>query len=372
MTPFFSAYLHLLRLAAALAVFFEHLASYPFTRDTLPPRLHAYGTIAVTIFFLLSGYVIAYVVAHRERTAREYIVGRASRLYSVIPIALLLTFVFDSVGMMINPDFYTIPKVLMKPESWAGYLTAATFLNEFQVFGFNGISPGTNNPFWSLSFEGTYYLIAGLALFSRRILWIPASLLILALAGRTIIALLPIWVLGYALYHARIRVALPAAAVWVVFLASAMLVLALPDIAKRLPGDNFGFRFPWGRGPYNRNLVQDYLTAAALGIHLLAARDVMASSSSFPAAVKRAVEWAGSLTFPLYCLHYPTICLLVAISPWPITSGVHLAVVGLTTIALVVAITPVCEALKRTIRRIQRRGSVDKQGQEIDRVQRKH
>ena len=157
MTPAFSLHLHLTRFGAALAVFFEHLASYPFTQGTLWARLSAYGTIAVRIFFLLSGYVITYVVANRERTARQYLVGRASRLYSVIPIA---------------------------------------------------------------------------------------SLLILALAGRTIIALLPVWAPGYALYHARI-------------------------------------------------------------------------------------------------------CLLVAISPWPNTSGVHLAFVGLTTAFLVVAVTPVCEALKR-------------------------
>ncbi len=248
MTPAFSLYLHLIRFGAALAIFFEHLASHPFTQGSVWGRLSACGTIAVTIFFLLSGYVIAHVVATRERTARQYFVGRASRLYSVVLIALLLTLVFDTIGMLVNPVFYTIPKVLMKPESWAGYLSSAVFLNEFQVFGFDGISPGTNNPFWSLSFEGAYYLVAGLVLFSRRIIWIPASLLVLALAGRTIIALLPIWALGYGLYHARVRLALPAVASWVVFLGSGAIMLALPNISRHLPSDNFGVRFPWGRG----------------------------------------------------------------------------------------------------------------------------
>jgi len=79
---------------------------------------------------------------------------------------------------------------------------------------------------------------------------------------------------------------------------------------------------------------------------------------SFPAAVKRVVEWAGSLTFPLYCIHYPTICLLVAISPWPISSARHLAFVGLTTVALVVAVTAVCERLKREIRGIEPNSSL--------------
>ena len=249
LTQSFSLYLHLIRLAAALAVFFEHLASNPFTQGTIWGRLSAYGTIAVTIFFLLSGYVIAYVVAHRERTAREYVVGRASRLYSVIPIALL-----------------------------------------------------------------------------------------------------PIWALGYALYHARIRLAFPALASWLVFLASAVIVLALPDITRHLPIDNFGVRFSWGRGPYDRNLVQDYLTAAALSFNLIAARQVMTDSIKIQSRIKAIIEWAGSLTFPLYCIHYPAICLLVAMSPWPNTSGIHLAFVGLTIAALIVVVTPVCEGLKRTIR----------------------
>ena len=224
------------------------------------------------------------------------------------------------------------------------------FLNEFQVFGFDGISPGINNPFWSLSFEGTYYLIAGLALFSGRIFWIPATLLLLALAGRTIIALLPVWAMGYALYHARLRLALPALAARGVFLGSAVLVLALPTIARHLPGDNFGAQFAWGRGPYNRNLVQDYVTAAALSLNLIAARQVLTDSIGIHARIKAIIEWAGSLTFPLYCIHYPAICLLVAMSPWPNTSGIHLAFVGLTIAALIVVVTPVCEGLKRTIR----------------------
>ena len=106
----------------------------------------------------------------------------------------------------------------------------------------------------------------------------------------------------------------------------------------------------WGRGPYNRNLVQDYLTAAALSIHLIAATEVLAGAVKIHATAKVVIEWAGSLTFPLYCIHYPAICLLVAISPWPNTSGVHLAFVGVTTTVLIVVVTPVCEALKGWLR----------------------
>lgn len=76
----------------------------------------------------------------------------------------------------------------------------------------------------------------------------------------------------------------------------------------------------------------------------------MTGSIKVHAQIKGIIEWAGSLTFPLYCIHYPAICLLIAISPWSNTSGIHLAFVGLTTAVLVVAVTPVCEALKRWLR----------------------
>ena len=43
------------------------------------------------VFFVLSGYVIAHVLATRERTLFEYFASRFSKLYSVVVPALILT-----------------------------------------------------------------------------------------------------------------------------------------------------------------------------------------------------------------------------------------------------------------------------------------
>jgi hypothetical protein len=79
MTPAFSLALDALRFLAALCVFFDHLSSAPFTEHVIPPRLGAYGDIAVTLFFVLSGFVIAHVVARRERDPETYAIARLSR-----------------------------------------------------------------------------------------------------------------------------------------------------------------------------------------------------------------------------------------------------------------------------------------------------
>jgi peptidoglycan/LPS O-acetylase OafA/YrhL len=205
MNPSLSLYLDLLRFLAAFAVLVGHVSSMPFTDQLKWWHLNSYGDAAVIIFFVLSGYVIAYVTHTREKTAREYFSARIARLYSVVGICLALTFALDLVGMHFRPDFYAIQKVLWKPPSLSGYLSSAFFVNEYQAFNFDGISPGSNAPYWSLSFEATYYAIAGIVLFSPLKYSIPATFLILCMAGKTISALFPLWLLGYFLYRAPTR-----------------------------------------------------------------------------------------------------------------------------------------------------------------------
>jgi peptidoglycan/LPS O-acetylase OafA/YrhL len=355
----FSLYLDLIRFSAALAVFLNHVAFYPFTKGVVDERLGSYGDVAVTIFFVLSGYVIAHVVSTRERTAAQFFQSRAARLYSVVVIALPLTFLFDKLGMWINPDFYAIQEVLWKPESRSGYAASLVFLNEYQIFHFNGIAPGTNGPYWSLSFEATYYLIAGLTVFSISSLRILISVLrilisvsILALAGSTIVALLPIWMFGYFLYLYRDKIRLPYWASLPCFLLSALLLLRVPRISYYLPTDMFGLIFPWGeRGSLShRNILEDYIAAASFALHLIAARDLFSSPLTVYAKSVSSIRWLGSLTFPMYCIHYPAICMLTAISPWATTTFANLAFVSSFTLVLVAVITPFCDLLKNKIR----------------------
>lgn len=345
-----SLYLDIVRFLAALAVFLSHVSSFPFTSGSIWWRLGSYGDIAVTVFFVLSGYVIAFVTATREKSAADYFTARLARLYSVVGIALLLTFVFDKIGMAANPAFYSIQKVLWKPESWAGYLLSSVFLNEYQIFGFNGISPGTNGPYWSLSFEATYYVVAGLMLFAPKRIWIPASVAILGFAGRTVIVLFPIWALGFMLYHWRIADRFPAIIWTLLACISAAAILATPSLVTRWPTDNLGFWFPWGRAPFNRNLLEDYFVASMFALHLISVRNLLSAQAQIQPGLVALTRWLGSQTFPLYCFHYPAICLFAALSPWGNTTLANTFFVSISTLVLVAALTPLCEFLKKRIR----------------------
>jgi len=350
MSRTFSVYLDLVRFFAALAVFVHHLSSSPFTKGSVWWPLRPYGAVAVTIFFVLSGYVIAYVSRTRERSAESYTSARIARLYSVVLIALLLTALFDFIGIYFNPDFYHIHKVLWKSESWTGYVASLFFVNEYQIFEFDGIAPGSNSAFWSMSFEATYYLVAGLMLFSRRLIAIVLSILILVMAGRTIAAMLPIWALGFALYFTDGKIRVKPALAMVFAVVSALFLLVLPHVSDHLPDGFFGISMPFGRGPFERELLADYLAAIAIGIHLVSVRSLDAQLSTLMERISAVSRWLGSLTFPLYCIHVPAMCLFAAISPWSRASLAHLGFVTGVTAAIVVAITPVCEAIKGLLR----------------------
>lgn len=344
----FSLYLDLLRFAAALAVFFAHLNGQPFTKDVLWWRATLYGDLAVMLFFVMSGYVIAYVTAVREKDATSYFSSRASRMLSVSIAALLLTFLFDSIGMTLRPDFYALHWVLDKPPSWTGYIASLLFVNEYQIFEFGGIVAGSNGPYWSLSFEVTYYVVAGLMLFSRRALAWPLIALIFLLAGRTITALFPLWLLGFLAY--RMRGPQGWAAQLVLWGAAAILICS-PSIGALLPNSANYTDMPWGRGPFNRNLFNDYFFALVFTAHLLAARSLLSKGNAFLQKSTRTLRWLGSLTFPLYLLHYPVICLVAALSPWGQESLARAALISAVTALFVIGLTPVCEKFRVVLRR---------------------
>jgi peptidoglycan/LPS O-acetylase OafA/YrhL len=352
MTLRFSMYLDVVRFMAALAVLIAHLSLRPFTQANLLWRLGPYGDVAVVVFFVLSGYVIAYVVDQREKSAAEYFSARLARLYSVAGLSLILTFILDSLGQRIDPDLYTYKSFLWKSESWSGYLSSAVFLNEFQIFQFDGTSPGTNGPYWSLSFEATYYAVAGLFIYFKPRIWLPASLVILALAGKTIAALLPIWVLGFALYRWRPTLTAPRYVATACALASGLVLLLSPQMTAYLPSDNFGVWLAYGRGVLNRILLKDYLVAFVMAVHLVSVRSAMSKlpSKQVSERLVRTARYLGSLTFPLYCIHFPAICFLTAIYPWQRQTPYSIAFVVFGAFVLVIALTPVCDHLKVRIR----------------------
>src|SRR5437868_3352741 len=96
--------LDLVRFAAALAVAFFHLSFWwwlPGTDPVAPigPVLSEpfrWGWVGVPIFFVLSGFVIT--LSADGKTARQFVIGRALRLYPAVWICATLTLLIARAG----------------------------------------------------------------------------------------------------------------------------------------------------------------------------------------------------------------------------------------------------------------------------------
>ncbi|HEX3666918.1 MAG TPA: hypothetical protein VHU23_16965 [Rhizomicrobium sp.] len=58
--------------------------------------------MAVTVFFVLSSFVITHVAAERETNLRLYAVSRLARVYSVALPAILLVIILDWTGHLLG------------------------------------------------------------------------------------------------------------------------------------------------------------------------------------------------------------------------------------------------------------------------------
>ena len=158
MNKTFSLYLDAIRLAAALTVAVGHLSASHLTGG-LGWQAAAYMGDAVTVFFVLSGFLIAHAT-RREASARSYAVARLARLASVALPALVLTFALDAAGRTLNPALYAN----LGGYVWDGrvWQAAASLLFANQWWWLD-IAAGSNLPYWSMSFVAAHPILAILA-----------------------------------------------------------------------------------------------------------------------------------------------------------------------------------------------------------------
>ena len=109
-----SLYLDLVRFTAAIAVFISHTSAQRVTAGFLW-QAEPSGDEAVDVFFVLSGFVIAYVTSRGEADPSSFALARLARVYSVALPALATTVVLDGVGRWLRPDLYP---------AWWGYHAA--------------------------------------------------------------------------------------------------------------------------------------------------------------------------------------------------------------------------------------------------------
>lgn len=335
MPPRFSAYLDIVRFTAALTVFLGHAAGKFWTGGFLWP-LGSYGDTCVVVFFVLSGFVIGYVSDTKEKQWQEYAVNRVARLWSVVLPALLLTFVIDYAGVRIAPELY-----IDRP--WFGgdmlplrYLASLFLVQDFWGMG---LTPGINQPFWSLSFEALYYVVFGVAFFARsRWKWVAIAIA-LVLSGPVIAALLPIWLLGFYCYRLTRHWHPPVGVSALAFLVGMGLLALSPTIHAALSSVSIQGR-----------IVERYVDALSFLLNLVGAFGLCAKGKPLPARLARSIAHIAGTTFALYLFHRPLIQMFSYLGPADPSSWTRRAFVIGGSLAIIYALTPVTESLRRWLR----------------------
>lgn len=296
----FSIYLDLVRFIAAFLVYVYHSNQRPIVTDILPAS--NYGHSSVIVFFVLSGFVIAYITDTKERNWVSYTASRISRVYSVAVPALVLTVLLDSTGRHLYPALYEYPfsqfairlgsSLLMLNEVW--FVSITTF---------------SNVPYWSICYESWYYIIFGLLMFlPRRAAWWATGTLLLVL-GPKLLMLAPIWGAGVLLYRWRALQALPMvwAVVVLVFSVLGIIVFFVNGVEtitttwfKSLIGTDRHTQFT-----FSKFFLSDYLLATLVFANFVAMRRVALVISPLLLAIERPVRFLASFTFTLYLLHQP-------------------------------------------------------------------
>jgi peptidoglycan/LPS O-acetylase OafA/YrhL len=346
-SPATSIYLDFIRFSAAAVVFVGHTSGQLFTGGFLW-QLGGYTRTAVIVFFVLSGYVIAHVLATRETSLRSYAASRFGRLYSVIVPALALTIFCDYIGLQRDPAFYYNGPWGYPDDNVAWrYITTTLLINRWWAFSGNGgMEPGINVPFWSLSFEAAYYCAIAILVFWRGWLKIVALLLLALLSGPSIVILAPLWFLGYFLYHApKYWKPTPAAALALIVIGGAVLLMS--SRLRQLSWLMAEVRFI-----DNKTLVMDYIDAVAFTIHLAGFGAVGSSAESLLRPLARVFAWLGSLTFALYLFHRPLIQVLAVYSIGEPSSWQQRLWVFGGTLLIVATLGRLCERQKGAYRRV--------------------
>jgi peptidoglycan/LPS O-acetylase OafA/YrhL len=339
MPQLLSVYLDLVRFSASLIVFLSHASGMNWTGGFLW-QTHQYADPCVIIFFVLSGFVIAYAIDIKEKDWRLYSANRISRIWSVAIPALLLTLVIDTIGLRIAPSLYIGQP--WYPEDHSALRYFASFFMLQDVWSIN-LTPGTNGPFWSLSFEAFYYITFGLLYFLRGVFGWSLATFMMALAGPAIVALFPIWLLGYLAYHQLKWKQISLSFSTILFLAGSGILLLSPYLRSL---ETTGFRI------LGQEIFGRYFDAFGFYLNLLGVYGYSKHCKNFDPRFGRLTSKVAAITFPLYLCHRPLIQFFSYIVPVaPSSSARRFLVIGGTILA-VILISALCEKLRASLRGI--------------------
>jgi len=294
----FSLYLDLVRFMAAFLVLLTHYRQYGLVGGWAAGLIPLAGRESVIVFFVLSGFVIAYSTLSKAVSPRDYVAARLTRIASVaLPIVLLAFACAAVVSRIEGPGLvqaYVLRKAYIYLPLHLLFLGEAWTLSE---------TPPWLAPYWSLGYEVWYYVLFGVLCYLRGRRRLLAAVLALAIMGYKLWLLLPVWAAGVVLYRWLEGHAMPRPAARIGWLATTLLLIAynlsgLEDQLCALAVSLWPFPgLPLGSA---ERVLADYLVGA-----LIVANFACARYAAFPVLERfgERIRRLSFYTFPLYLAH---------------------------------------------------------------------
>ena len=297
-----STVIDLIRLSSAVLVILGHTNFYWFfcghTQGVGPQN----GQDYVIIFFVISGFVITWSVDRKkDYHFGQYLFDRLIRLWSVVIPALILGLALDHFGRSIHPQTYG--SIFSAEHLELKLLLSGLFLHESW---FLSIRPGTNGPFWSLSYEFFYYMIFGtVALLPTLKSKILAGFTFCLIAGPKILILFPCWLMGCISYWGCKKFRLNSVVSLVLLLTSGFLIFSILGTrwSNWSPNDFPGL----GVAPlfYSAKFLDDYTLAVLIGVFLISVSRWFTLEAKPSGWISSLVRICSKCSFSLYAIHFP-------------------------------------------------------------------
>lgn len=313
----------------------------PFLLAILAGALVRYGHVAVLAFFLVSGYAIHYRQARRLAADgvsgvswRRYALHRFRRIYPPLCLALLLTLLLDAIMLRFAPSSSLGD---IGPDAFIGALLF--------VQGFAAPVLTTNQPLWSLAYEGFFYATYPVVLAANRRLGPARCLLLFVLVGLACallngsgarlgllwpMAYWPAWAAGAFIADARVGRARVPDAWWRRAAVGGVLLLAVVAVTA-------GASSTVGVNSNNRYSYADLLWVPGLFGPL----GWLIAARHSPRAYARLLRLCapllglGAISYSLYLVHFPVVLLFhqawlaahpaLPSTPWLLMAGVSAA-----------------------------------------------
>jgi len=323
--PSFRSFLDLVRWLAAFAVFASHLRNHVHVKHGqiaegsagwlvevwyLASSLH---WEAVSVFFVLSGFLVGGIGTARARTdsfdCRAYALDRVTRIYAAFAPAVILGWALDSVIVQSGGGLgiYDMSHPLVVGPSQYPYAQQLTgevlYSNLLMLQSFYVRPVGSNLPLWTLSFEFWFYVVFGCGVvlatgssWVRRGAGLLVAAAVIFLMGYRLPAFMMLWLLG-------LVAALPGAQ-WLRCPRVALLSFIGTLIAARVhdysPATSAVAHYVW-----------EFAPAAAFAWLVFSSRG---RCGPWLTRMQRPNAMLASFSFSLYLVHYPVmLALLVAI-----------------------------------------------------------